>query len=952
MKKIFVVLAAVFLLTIIACSGGGGGSSNNSSGGNETTNNTAPVTPSVGATQSGTASSVVSSSGGSVELTNVAKVTIPTGALSNSQTVVVSATSNSITGRIFDYSANDLFDAAARQPYEVRINLGTSGQPASAMDVSVTLPDSFISALPADASIVAFAEVDIEEDISQFVPVNSTYDQSGKIVTLSLSPEYFSTNNSSDGTYEAVIIIGYVINSSSSASTILKQIKKSASPQTPFGPSNVGMNSPLINKLQVVQGGAHGVGDGAFGTPRTNATGKHQGVDFSTTTGVDQVIAAHDGTINWRIQTNTKTGLQDANEGYGNYAIIRHKDKTATLYAHLKEIGNKTTVKKGEEFAIAGQSGNATDKTTKICYAPHLHFEYIPKPTGDMKDWERIDPVPHIQKISYASNNQNSNSGKIIVGNNQTVQLYAYTATANSINSDSNGNPIPLEDLKWSLLNPTSDASLVSIDANTGIITTNNKSGTVTVIATQSSSGIDNISLEVDIAFSGQAPSTPADFSVTAASSSQINLAWTAPTGTVTGYKVYKSGTYLKSVTTTSTSDTGLSASTNYCYYVTAYNSAGESVQTSQLCDTTQSVTYTYYISGRVTLNGSGLSGVTITLTLTGAGSTSTLTNSSGNYSFSSAANGSYTVTPSKTGYTFSPVNRTANVSGANFTVPDFVATATASTGDYTSANIGTLKYVPAGSFQRDTTSTNISTISTAFRMSEYEITRTQFLAIMGTDPSYTQYSSGTSDPVQMTNWYHAIAFCNNLSIAEGLTPVYSVSGINFTTLTYAAIPTTTTNTTWDAATANWSANGYRLPTEMEWMWAAMGSTSGYGYTGGTYTTGYNKAFAGSTGSNAIGDYAWYSDNSGSTTHPVGTKLANELGLYDMSGNVWEWCWDWYDTYPTGTQTNYRGAASGTTRVIRGGGWGSGASIATVAIRINGYPHSQGSSLGFRVVRP
>ena len=169
-------------------------------------------------------------------------------------------------------------------------------------------------------------------------------------------------------------------------------------------------------------------------------------------------------------------------------------------------------------------------------------------------------------------------------------------------------------------------------------------------------------------------PSTPTGFKVTAASSSQINLSWTASTGTVTGYKIYRSGTYLKSVTTTSMSDTGLSASTNYCYYVTAYNSAGESVQTSQLCDTTQSVTYTYSISGRVTLNGSGLSGVTITLT--GSGSTSTITNSSGNYSFSNAANGSYTVTPYMTGYTFSPANKTANVSGVNVTVPDFVATA------------------------------------------------------------------------------------------------------------------------------------------------------------------------------------------------------------------------------------------------------------------------------------
>jgi formylglycine-generating enzyme required for sulfatase activity len=270
---------------------------------------------------------------------------------------------------------------------------------------------------------------------------------------------------------------------------------------------------------------------------------------------------------------------------------------------------------------------------------------------------------------------------------------------------------------------------------------------------------------------------------------------------------------------------------------------------------------------------------------------------------------------------------------------------------NYTSPNIGTLKYVPAGSFQRDATSTNISTVS-AFRMSEYEITRSQFLAIMGTDPSDSTRSTGSSDPVQKANWYHAIAFCNKLSIAEGLNPVYSVSGVNFSTLTYAEIPTSN-NATWNATTANWSANGYRLPTEMEWMWAAMGATSGYGYTSGTYTSGYTKAFAGSTGSNSMGDYAWTWENRSVDykSHPVGTKYANELGLYDMSGNVWEYCWDWYDSYPTGTQTNYRGAASGTTRVYRGGAWDCDASEATVAFRYGYIPSHPCNGIGFRVVR-
>jgi formylglycine-generating enzyme required for sulfatase activity len=276
---------------------------------------------------------------------------------------------------------------------------------------------------------------------------------------------------------------------------------------------------------------------------------------------------------------------------------------------------------------------------------------------------------------------------------------------------------------------------------------------------------------------------------------------------------------------------------------------------------------------------------------------------------------------------------------------------------DYTSANIGTLKYVPAGSFQRDATLANISTVTSGFRMSKYEITRAQFLAIMGTDPSDIGHSSGIGDPVQQINWYHAIAFCNKLSIAEGLDQVYSVtvSGtpVDFTTLTYADIPTSA-NTDWDTATADWSANGYRLPTEMEWMWAAMGATRGSGYTSPTYLTGYLKAFAGGNGTSPIGDYAWYVGNS-TATHPVGRTLANELGLYDMSGNVMEWCWDWYDAYPPGALASNtddgRGAVSGTYRVVRGGSWYDAANLVTVAYRGSFYPDYSDDGFGLRVVR-
>ena len=297
---------------------------------------------------------------------------------------------------------------------------------------------------------------------------------------------------------------------------------------------------------------------------------------------------------------------------------------------------------------------------------------------------------------------------------------------------------------------------------------------------------------------------------------------------------------------------------------------------------------------------------------------------------------------------------------------------------DYISANIGILKYVPGGAFQRDVTTTNISNVS-AFRMSEKEITRQQFFDIMGTDPSNPAFSSGSmSDPVQQVNWYHAIAFCNKLSIAEGLTRVYDVAGFDtdqdWIDLDFGDIPTPidSRDATWDAATANWSANGYRLPTEMEWMWAAMGATSALGYESPTYLTGYGKLFAGSNatnaagdnGTNLIGDYVWYVDNSSSTSHPVGTTgttgHANELGLYDMSGNVSEWCWDWGDDYPTGNVVDYRGPDTASVdwseyRINRGGTWGSNPhpteEVLTVSGRDSYGPERQISSLGIRVVR-
>ena len=141
----------------------------------------------------------------------------------------------------------------------------------------------------------------------------------------------------------------------------------------------------------------------------------------------------------------------------------------------------------------------------------------------------------------------------------------------------------------------------------------------------------------------------------------------------------------------------------------------------------------------------------------------------------------------------------------------------------------------------------------------------------------------------------------------------------------------------------------------MEWMWAAMGAMVG-GDPFTINTSGYSKPFAGSTGSNDFGDYAWYGYSSGGsatalTTTVAGSKLPNELGLYDMSGNVYDWCLDWDGNYPTGFQADYWEATPGTYRVRRGGDWNNNAYYCTIAWRTVASPHICDGYNGFRVVR-
>jgi len=221
--------------------------------------------------------------------------------------------------------------------------------------------------------------------------------------------------------------------------------------------------------------------------------------------------------------------------------------------------------------------------------------------------------------------------------------------------------------------------------------------------------------------------------------------------------------------------------------------------------------------------------------------------------------------------------------------------------------------YVEGGSFWMGAQSSNNTLISydseaesdespvnnislSSYYIGRYEVTQNQWKAVMGSNPSYF---IGDNLPVEQVSWDDIQVFIKKLNSLTGYT--------------------------------------YRLPTEAEWEYAARGGNKSNGYK--------------YSGSNTIDQVAWYYDNSSSITHTVGTKQPNELGIYDMSGNIFEWCQDFYGTYTSGSLTNPTGVSTGSYRVLRGGGWYNNSWGCRVSYRYHTYHGNSLNLYGFRLVR-
>jgi formylglycine-generating enzyme required for sulfatase activity len=223
-------------------------------------------------------------------------------------------------------------------------------------------------------------------------------------------------------------------------------------------------------------------------------------------------------------------------------------------------------------------------------------------------------------------------------------------------------------------------------------------------------------------------------------------------------------------------------------------------------------------------------------------------------------------------------------------------------------------------------------TLTHPIYVSTYEATQSEWQAVMGWNESYVL---GTAKPVETVTWFDAVSYCNQRSIYDGFTAVYTITGA-----TYDGNHIINATVAWNQA-----ANGYRLLTEAEWEYACRA-----GSTTALCNGGITNIYCSPLDPN-LDQVGWYCGNSSDTTHDVGGKTANAWGLKDMHGNVWEWCWDWYDIYPAGPMEDPTGPASGSYRVLRGGCWNGSAPYCRSAHRFSIYPDGGSYNLGLRLSR-